>query len=115
MSFNADKCFIIQSGTKRNKLKFDYNIHNQTLQDVQSSKYLGVNISQDLSWKPHIPNITKKEKKTLGFVKRNLHSCTKKVKEQAFTTLVRPSLEYACSCWDPHTKELTDEIEKVQR
>jgi hypothetical protein len=36
------------------------------------------------------------------------------VKEKAFTTLVRPSLDYVSSCWDPHIKEHIEEIEKVQ-
>jgi hypothetical protein len=35
--------------------------------------------------------------------------------EKAFTTLVRPSLDYASSCWDPHIKEHIEEVEKVQR
>jgi hypothetical protein len=38
-----------------------------------------------------------------------------KVKEEAFTTLIRPSLDYASSCWDPQIKEHTDEVGKVQR
>ena len=37
------------------------------------------------------------------------------MKEKAFTTLVRPSLEYVSSCWDPHIKEHIEELEKIQR
>ena len=29
--------------------------------------------------------------------------------------LVRPSMEYACTVWDPHTQSETNKIEKVQR
>jgi len=54
------------------------------------------------------------DNKTLHFLGRNLYSYTQKVKEKAFTTLVRPSLEYVSSCWDPHIKEHI-ELEKVQR
>ena len=115
MSFNADKCFIITAGTKITKINYEYKIHNQDLEKVPHRKYLGVTLSKDLSWKQHINNITKKSNKTLGFLRRNLHSCTHKVKEKAFTTLVRPSLDYASSCWDPHIKEHIEELEKVQR
>ena len=29
--------------------------------------------------------------------------------------MVRPTLEYASTCWDPHTKDLIEDIEQVQR
>jgi hypothetical protein len=77
MSFNADKCFIITAGTKNTKINFEYKIHNQDLEKVPHSKYLGVTLSKNLSWKPHVNNITEKSNKTLGFLRRNLHSCPK--------------------------------------
>ena len=32
----------------------------------------------------------------------NLSNCPRSVKEIAYTTLVRPKLEYGCEAWDPH-------------
>ena len=57
-----------------------------------------VTISKDLTWKAHINNITNKANKTLGFIKRNIHGCTQKVKQHTFTTMVRPTMEYASIC-----------------
>ena len=85
MAFNADKCFVIRAGTKRKTIKQDYTIHNHILE---------VTISKDLTWKAHINNITNKANKTLGFIKRNIHGCTQKVKQHTFITMVRPTLEY---------------------
>ena len=36
------------------------------------------------------------------FVKRNLHYCSQKVKDQAYKSLVRPTLEYGSTVWDPY-------------
>ena len=52
--------------------------------------------------------------RTLGFLRRNLYSCPKDVKDAAFKTLVRPLLEYGSSVWDPYTQGIYDELEKVQ-
>jgi hypothetical protein len=67
---------------------------------------MGVTISDDLKWESHINNICGKANKTLGFLRRNL----KIVKAQACKSLVRPSLEYACSVWDPHLKSDINKI-----
>ena len=115
MAFNADKCFVIRVGTKRKTIKQEYTIHNHILEVVEESKYLGVTIGKDLTWNTHIINITNKANKTLRFIKRNIHGCTQKVKQHTFTTMVRPTLEYASTCWDPHSKDLIEDIEKVQK
>jgi hypothetical protein len=85
MAFNADKCFVIRAGTKCKTIKHDYTIHNHILEVVEESKYLDVTISNDLTWKAHINNITNKANKTLGFIKRNIHGCTQKVRGSQFS------------------------------
>ena len=52
----------------------------------------------------------------LDYLKRVIiYSCTESVKSQAYLTLVRPCLEYACSVWDPHTQKHCHDIEGVQQ
>ena len=43
-----------------------------------------------------------------------LPDCSTDVKSQAYTTLVRPHLQYACSVWNPYTKRNIHHIELVQ-
>jgi len=74
-----------------------------------------VTISEDLRWESHINNICGKANKTLGFLRRNLNIGSISVKEQAYKSLVRPSLEYACSVWDTHLKSDINKTEMVQR
>ena len=65
-------------------------------------------------WNTHINNICTKANRTLGFLRRNLFSCPQDVKKAAYKGLVRTVLEYESSVWDPHTKCLQEELEKVQ-
>ena len=62
-----------------------------------------------------VPQITATANRTLAFVRRNLYSCPQHIKQSAYTTLVRPLLEYSSSVWDSHTKTLVNKIEMVQR
>ena len=88
----------------------------QGSESVDSAKYLGINISEDLVWNNHIQEITGKANRTLGFVKRNVKTRNEAVKELAYKTLVRPQVEYASSVWSPHTdKNKKIKIEMIQR
>ena len=53
--------------------------------------------------------------RTLGFLRRNLHSCPQEVKETAYKRLVRLVLEYGSSVWDPPGVVLQEELESVQK
>ena len=49
--------------------------------------------------------IAAKTNKSLGSIQRNLWNCSKNVKETAYTSLVRPKLEYASAAWDLFLKK----------
>ena len=60
-------------------------------------------------------SITNKCSSKLGFLRRNLSRCPKKLKETAYLSLIRPTLEYAASVWDPHLIKHRNSLEAVQR
>jgi hypothetical protein len=66
----------------------------ETLQKVDHQPYLGVELSNNLKYNLHIDQTCKKASKILGFLKRNLKHCPSSVKDRAYTSLVRPKLEY---------------------
>ncbi|KAK3085883.1 hypothetical protein FSP39_009995 [Pinctada imbricata] len=115
MAFHPDKCNVLSISKSKNPIKYDYKLHGQTLKHVNKAKYLGVTVQSDLKWNTHVNNITQKANKTLGFLKRNLNINSTSVKEQAYKSLIRPTLEYACSVWDPYFTEDINKIEKIQR
>ena len=107
MRFQPVKCNMMQLTNKRiNKIEASYTL--------EGTVYLGVTITNDLKWNTHITNICSKANRTFGFLRRNLFSWPQDVKETAFKGLVRPVLEYGSSVWDPHTKGLQEELQKVQ-
>ena len=97
------------------QILFDYTLHQQKLEQVQSAKYLGLTITDNLDWGQHVSEISCKATKTMGFLRRNLALAPKHTKEVAYKTLVRPQLEYAAPIWNPYHKLQIQEVEKVQR
>ena len=69
-------------------------LHNVEQESASAAKYLGVTITDDLSWSSHIDNTTMKAKQTLGFLKRNIRVHSQDLKSVTYKTLVRPQLEY---------------------
>jgi hypothetical protein len=115
MCFHPEKCIVIRVPGKRQFHQTSCTLHGHTLDVVDSGKYLGVTINKDLTWTKHINQTIGKASKTLDFRRRNLGRCTTKTKATAYTTLVRPVLEYASPEWEPHQTTTTRDIEQVQR
>ena len=91
-------CHLSNKGQPR---KTGYTLHGHNLEEVDSAKYLGVTIHHKLHWNEHISNIRTKANRTLGFIKPNIHGCKPQIKSMAYQTMVRPTLEYASTVWDP--------------
>ena len=80
-----------------------------------SEQYLGVNISDDLSWKTHVDKTAAKASSTLGFLRCNLINCTKEVRKRTYNIFVLPTLEYAAIVWDPFLSSDINRLEQVQQ
>ena len=74
-------------------------INTTTISRVQSAKFLGVIIHQNLSWKPHIEMICSKTSKVIGLIckaRQYLHSNTLKT---LYNSLFLPYVNYCNLIW----------------
>ena len=104
MKFNVAKCHSMRvtRHLPDKQILFDYTLHQQKLEQVQSAKYLGLTITYNLDWGQHVSEISCKATKTMGFLWRNLALAPRHTKEVGYKTLVRPQLEYAAPIWNPY-------------
>jgi hypothetical protein len=114
MSFHPKKCQVLHVKGKKKETTFQYSLHGEVLQSTPALKYLGVTITDDLRWKTHIAEISKKANNMLCFLRRNIKTTNKRIKEHAYKALVRPLLEYSSSVWDPHYQDDIDALQKIQ-
>ena len=84
MRFQPVKCNIMQFTRKRiKKINAVYSKEGTVFENVKTIKYLGATISKDLKWNTHVSNVCTKANRTHGFLRRNLSSCPRDVKETA--------------------------------
>jgi hypothetical protein len=114
MKFNAKKCNILRVSRSKPSTCF-YQLCDHILEEVDSCKYLGLSISNDLKWEEHVDTVCNKGNRTLGFLRRNLRYAPRKLKEQAYIAMVRSTLEYSATVWDPCLKKDINKIHRVEK
>lgn len=113
MELNIKKCKSMRV-SRSNTTCPPYFLHSHPLESVRSYRYLGIHITNTLSWKLHIEHIASKANKTLGYLRRNFTLAPSSLKSLLYMTYVRPQMEYASSIWDPGQVSLTQVLETVQ-
>ena len=74
MEFNPSKCVVIHVTHARTPSTNEYMLHGQILESVGGSKYLGMEIIDNLSFINHIQKICTSASQSLGFIKRNIRT-----------------------------------------
>ena len=92
----------MQLSKYRHESEFLYSMSDQALRTVNQHSYLGVIIDHQLSWKPHIKYVCGKAMNLIGFLNRNLNTCSKELKELSYKQFMLPILDYALTIWDPY-------------
>ena len=116
MRFQPVKCNIMQITRKRiKKINASYNLEGTVLDNVENIKYLGVTIINDLKWNTHVSNMCTKANRTLGFLRRNLSACPRRLKSRHIKDWCAQSWGMYCSVWDPSSILLQEELENVRK
>ena len=115
LAINPTKSSLLVISRCRSKPQVHVTINSSPVASVDSVKYLGVTITNDLKWNTHIAYTCKSAKRRLGLLYRNFRQADQRTLSQLYKALVLPKLDY-CSCvWDPATLTLINRMESVQK
>ena len=89
-------------------------IHNFPIEQVSSTKSLGVHIDENLSWNTHIEGVCKKISSALGSIKRIRNFIPLHTLLNIFNGLVKPQFDYCSTVWGCCGNPLTDKLQKLQ-
>lgn len=116
LALNVDKTKFMLISNRCNFLPVaQRHIDNTPIEHVQTFKYLGVTLSQNLSWSNHTNIIVKQAKKLLGFLYRSFYKTNPELILSFYKTVVRPRLDYNCIIWNPHLNKDILSLESVQK
>ena len=87
MDFNPSKCEVITITNKRSCIPFTYTIHNEILNKTSCAKYLGINITNNLSWRTHVDKVCKKANSTQHFYSETSEAALGRSKRSALQHL----------------------------
>jgi hypothetical protein len=82
----------------------NYSLRDPVSLVASSCKYLGLILHSNLSWALQVKYMVKETWKTLHFTMRILKKGNSNTKSFAYTSVVRPILEYGVTCRDPYER-----------
>ena len=118
LDFNISKCKYMIVSRKRNPPEpvVPLKLFDSALDRVDNYKYLGVLLTDNLSWSMQVESVCQKARRVLGLLYRRFYGqASQETLKQLYLSLVRPHLDYACQVWDPHLLKDKTALEKIQK
>ena len=72
-------------------------IREEHIEVICNTKYLGVQIDENLTWKHQIKSVTEKVFRAIGFLKFAKHFLPLAIVKNLYTSIVEPHFQYCCS------------------
>ena len=93
----------------------NYTMGGTTLATTTSEKDLGVYVDTELTFEKHIETVVNQANRMLGLIRRSYTYLDSQSLLKLYTSLVRPTLEYANAAWTPILRRDQILLENVQR
>ena len=118
LKFNAEKCKMMLITRKNTKSlpPPQLTLNGNVLKRVYSYRYLGITLTSNMSWSPHVAETCNKTRRLVGLLYRRFHQYSNSTTLiNLYRSFIRPHLEYASIVWNPGLKGETEAIENVQK
>ena len=114
MKFNEQKFQLLQMGSD-DTLKLPYQCNDIIINKSETVRDLGVLVSEDFSFKPHITEISDNAANFASWLLRTFSTRSEEVMLLFLKTYLIPRLEYCSAAWNPHKIGEIQQLEAVQR
>ena len=90
-------------------------MNNINLLQVDNTKYLGLYIDRELSWKTHIGYLSKILSRNTGILNKLKHYFPCHILQSIYSTLISPYLNYGILAWGNANKLSLDALFRIQK
>ncbi len=117
LSLNVPKCTFMLIGTHQSLAKCEsitIRIGECVLEQVKSSKYLGMQVDENLKWDSHIDTLRRKLASKVGLLKRLRRIIPNETLLQLYKSIVLPHFDYCDIIYGTCSKQNLDMLQKLQ-
>ena len=121
LSVNASKTNFMILGTSQMTKKYDQDDSLQIILDdtkldrVTNTKFLGVIIDENITWKQHIDATSKTISRNIGVINKLKHYLPGRILYSLYCSLVMPYINYGVLVWGNAYKTHVEKIFKLQK
>ena len=120
LSVNASKTNYMLLGTSHmtsSKIQQDLNVilDNTVLDRVSHTKFLGVLIDENLTWKYHIDCVSKTLSRNIGIMNKLKYFVPDRILHTLYCTFILPYINYSILIWGNTCKTYLDKLIKLQK
>ena len=74
-------------------------IREEHIEVICNSKYLGVQVDENLTWKNQIKSVTENTSRAIGSLMYAKNFLPEAIVKTLYTSIVEPHFQYCCSVW----------------
>ncbi len=112
---NYSKSNYLIFSKKREKPTMSIHINNNILSQVNTTKYLGVTIDNNINWKPHLEKLKSTLSQSCYSLSKLRYYVNKNTMLQVYHSLFYSKLQYCITSWGGSPACFTDPIFKLQK
>ena len=108
---------LIRSRKKCNtsQSKLNISLCNQSIEQVECFKYLGVVIDSELNFNEHMKELVSKLKRSIGILRRASKFVNQHTRINLYNTMILPHFDYCCTLWGTGlSKTNLSKLQKIQ-
>jgi len=115
VNVSKTKYIIFRPSKKRIHESVTIRLNNETINEVNETKFLGVIMDRKMSWQPHIMYIKNKIAKGLGIILKTRKQLKIETLRTLYYSFIYPYLIYGIEVWGNSTNTNLNQLFKIQK
>lgn len=115
LTINVEKTvYMVLHQVGKNQIDPIIKINDCVLKKVKQYKYLGLTVTDNVTWNVHIDSILQKVAPMLGAIRRCNHMLSKNARHLLYNSFIEPHIRYLIPCYGNASVEAINKLQRLQ-